>query len=257
MTISPNPARRLAEAEKRELPKRFYKSADMAEVAGDDGGEAMFGLTLDGRPARTPAKNPLAVPSRGVAQALANEWDAQVDVIDPARMPFTKLANTIIDGIIGREQLVRDEIAAYAGSDVLCYRAAHPAGLVQMQKTAWDPILDWLAEAHDVRFVIQTGVMPVDQPAAALAAFGRAVAEHDAHALGALHVMMTLSGSAGLTLAIAAERISRDEAWRAAHVDEDWQISQWGRDEEADARRALRKAEFDAAADYLALHRGG
>ncbi|MGE0613139.1 MAG: ATP12 family chaperone protein [Hyphomicrobiales bacterium] len=229
---------------------RFYKTAsvDRAEEGG-------FRVLLDGRPLRTPARNLLALPSRALAEAVAGEWNEQGEKIVASTMPLTRLANTVIDGIMGAGQQVRDDIAAFAGSDLLCYRAEHPEGLVKAQGAAWDPILRWARSALGADLAITAGVMHVSQPGAALEAVRNALARQDAWALGALHVLTTLTGSAVLALAHAGGHLDPEALWAAAHVDEDWQISQWGEDAEAMARRARRYGEMEAATRLLALSR--
>jgi chaperone required for assembly of F1-ATPase len=229
------------------LAKRFYKTVTVAK--GKDG----FAILLDGRPVRTPRKLPLAVPTRALADAIAAEWAAQGAHIDPAGMPLSKLAVTALDGVVEHAAEVADEIVKYAGSDLLCYRAEGPEALKRLQARTWDPVLRWVEGALGARFVSAEGVMPVGQSAEALDSVAAAVALYDAMALAALHVMTTLTGSALLALAHAKGRLSADEAWAAAHVDEDWQVSQWGVDVEAAERRAKRWAEMQAASRFLAL----
>ena len=234
----------------RALPKRFYKSAGVAEQ-----GPGKHGVRLDGRAVRTPAKAELAVPSAALAQAIAAEWDAQGEHIDPSSMPLTRLANSAIDGVAQREAEVRADIAKYAGSDLLCYRAEAPDELAQQQAAAWDPVLRWAHEQLGARFATRAGLMPVAQPDAAKAAVARALEAYDGFALAALHVMTTLTGSVLLALAHAQGRLTAEEAWAAAHVDEDWQISRWGEDAEAQVRRARRWSDMQAASRMLALLR--
>jgi chaperone required for assembly of F1-ATPase len=236
-------AQRLA---RPELPKRFYKRAT-AESAADGG----FALKLDGRGAKTPARNPLVVRDRPVAEALAGEWNAVGERIDPAAMPLTRLVNSAIDRVAGEMEAVRQDIVAYAGTDALCYRAEGPESLVSAETEAWDPLLAWAREALGVRFLLAGGIMHVRQDDATLAAFGEALKPLDSLKLAALHVATTLTGSAILALALARGRLAPDHAWDAAHVGEDWQMRQWGRDEVAMQRRAARRAEFDAAALVL------
>ena len=231
------------------LRARFYKQAHAGE--GSDG----FPVLLDGRPVRTPARNPLAAPDRALALALAAEWDAQKDKVDPAVMPLTRLANSIVDGVAPKPAPVADEIKQYLGTDLLFYRAAEPAGLVASQREHWDPIVDWARETFGARFVLAEGIVHVAQPSAAITSTAAAIPNganmKDAWRLGALNVVTTLTGSALLALALAAKRLSIDEAWAAAHVDEDWNMSLWGRDEVILARRAYRFAEMQAASRVL------
>lgn len=226
------------------LRKRFYKSAGVAET--QDG----YAVTLDGKPVRTPAKKPLAAPQRAVAESLAAEWEAQAEVIDPAAMPLTRLANSIIDGVAERTDEVAADIAKYFATDLLLYRAEHPDGLVARQTEHWDPVLGWLADEFGARFILAGGVMHVDQPQASLDA-SRAQLPFDPWALGAMHVATTLMGSAMLALALAKGQIDVPQAWTAAHVDEDWNLDLWGRDEAVIARRAARLKELEAAAKVL------
>jgi chaperone required for assembly of F1-ATPase len=235
------------------LQRRVYKTVSVASAGAD----AAFALMLDGKPARTPGKERLAVPSRGIAEALAAEWQAQADRVDPATMPLTRLVNTVIDGVRGREAEVRDDIVKYAGSDLVCYRAQAPEQLVRRQAAHWDPVLAWARQSLSVSFATGVGLMPVRQPEAATAAVARSLAKFDVFALGALHVMTTLMGSALLALAHAGGGIGREAAWAAAHVDEDFQISQWGEDGEAAARRNRRWQEMQAASCLLDLLRAG
>lgn len=239
----PDPLRAAREGGKPALPKRFYAQAGVAP------GEGGFGLVLDGRPARTPAKNPLAVPERAVADALATEWNAQEDVIDPTRMPLTRLVNSALDGVAQRRAAVIEDVAAYAGSDLVVYRAGDPARLVEDQARAWDPVLAWARERLGARFSLSEGVMHVAQDDGALAAV-RAAVERFASpvALAGLHAATTLTGSILIALMLADGALTPDAAWAAAHVDEDFQASVWGRDAEAEVRRERRRAEFDAAA---------
>lgn len=233
------------------LPKRFYK-----EVAVEDEGAGGSALALDGKPVRTPGKAALALSSRALAEAVAQEWRAQDKRIDPGTMPLTRLANTAIDGVSGREQAVIDDILAFAGSDLLCYRAQGPAGLTETQTEHWDPVLAWAKQTLGAPLVVAEGVVHVAQPEASLARLKEQLAGRDAFSLAALHVLTSLSGSALLALAVALGRLSPEEAWKAAHVDEDFQISQWGEDEEAKARREARWRDFAAAARMLKLLQG-
>jgi chaperone required for assembly of F1-ATPase len=228
------------------LPRRFYRQAGVEEAEGG------FRIVLDGRPVRTPARGFLVAPSRAVAQALAAEWDAQGEIIDPATMPLTRLANSIIDGVVASAAPVAADIGKYLGSDLLFYRAEGPQRLVEHQERRWDPVLAWAREALGARFVLAQGVMHAAQPEGAIAAV-RAAIPNDPWRLGALHAITTLTGSALLALALARQHLTTDEAWDAAHVDEDWNMEQWGRDDIALARRDARRAEMDAAATVLAL----
>ncbi len=237
-------------ARKTVLPKRFYKEV---AVKDEDGGWAS--LLLDGKPVRTPGKAPLALSSRALAEALAEEWRMQGERIDPSTMPLTRLANSAIDGVMGREQAVIDDIARHAASDLLCYRAEGPKGLVEAQGKHWDPVLAFGREELKAPLVLAEGIVHVAQPEASLTRIRGELEGCDPFSLAALHVMTALTGSALLALAVLKGKLSPEEAWEAAHVDEDFQISQWGEDEEAKARREARWRDFAAAARALALAR--
>jgi chaperone required for assembly of F1-ATPase len=232
------------------LPKRFYKN-----VAIKDEGEGGAALLLDGKKVRTPGKALLALPARALADAVAEEWRAQGKRIDPATIPLTKLANSAIDGVKGREQAVIDDIVKYAGSDLLCYRAEAPEGLIAAQAKHWDPVLAWAKATLDAPLKLSEGVVHVAQPQASLEQIRAELERFDAFSLAALHVMTTLAGSALLALAVARGLLTPEEGWKAAHVDEDFQISQWGEDEEVARRRVLRWRDFAASARLIALLR--
>jgi len=231
------------------LRKRFYKEATTGE-AGDDG----FSILLDGKPVRTPARRLLAAANRPLADVIAAEWNAQADTIDPARMPLTRLANAVIDAVAANPAPVADEVAKYLGSDLVCYRAESPEGLVARQAELWDPVLAFARDVLDARFVQVAGVMFAEQPAPAIAA-ARVHIPAEPWRLGAVSSITTLTGSALIALALAEGALTPDTAWEAAHLDEDWQMAQWGRDELALARRAFRRGDFDAAATVLRLTR--
>ena len=167
-------------------------------------------------------------------------------------MPLTRLANTIVDGVAPDPGPVADEIAKYLGSDLVCYRADTPEGLVRAQGRSWDPILMWARETLGARFVLTEGVVFVGQPEHAVAASRKAIPP-DPWRLGAINLITTLTGSALIALAVAAKRLSVDEASAAAHVDEDWNMDLWGRDELAMQRRATRFADMQAAGTVLEL----
>jgi chaperone required for assembly of F1-ATPase len=237
-------ARRLAAPA---LLKRFYKEAEMVPE------EAGFTLRLDGRRAMTPGRNPVVVPGPRLAEVMAAEWSAQGDHIDPASMPATRLSNTAIDGVAPRLQEVRDTVLAYAGTDLLYYRAGEPEGLVARQAEHWDRLLAWAEREYGVRFVLAEGVMHVAQPERTLEHIRAELSRFDEpFRLAALSLATTLTGSALIALALASGAVSLEQAWEAAHVDEDWNISQWGADAEAMERRAGRFADFRAAALVLA-----
>jgi chaperone required for assembly of F1-ATPase len=227
------------------LRKRFYRSASIGEGAP-------VPVLLDGRGVKTPAGGTLAAPVQPIAEAIAAEWGAQGERIEPATMPLTRLANTIIDGVAPNPEPIAEEIVKYLGSDLVCYRADAPDGLVAAQARHWDPLLAWTRETHGARFVLSEGVTFVAQPESAVAA-ARAALPLDPWRLGATHVVTTLTGSALLALAVVARRLDVEQAWAAAHVDEDWNMDFWGRDELAMQRRAARFADMQAACKVLSL----
>lgn len=238
----PDPVASAQSGMRNALPKRFYEIASVVERDG------LFHVALDGRTARTPARNPLAVTSAAVAEALAAEWQAQGEKIDPSVMPLTRLVNSALDGVADQHLAVRAEIVRYAGSDALCYRAEEPDALVARQAEIWDPILAEVCARLDARFSLAQGITFAAQPQHTLDAVARRVDAIPAPlALAGAHNLMTLTGSAVLALALADGLREADAVWDAAHLDEDYQIAIWGQDEEAAERRAIRRKEFDAA----------
>ena len=232
-------------AMKPQLPKRFYETAGFAATAG------AFALTLDGRKAKTPGRRLVALPTAALAEAVAAEWQAQVEVINPATMPLTRIVNSIIEGVTDVPEAVAEEIVKYARSDLLCYRADRPQSLVDRQAAAWDPVLTYLRETIGARFFLSEGIVYVEQPAPSIMAV-RAALPGDPWRLGAMSVITTLTGSALLAIAVDRGFLSADAAFDAAHVDDDFQRDTWGHDDEAAERRAVRHAEMTAAAKVLA-----
>jgi chaperone required for assembly of F1-ATPase len=224
--------------------KRFYGHAGITETPGG------FSITLDDKPVRTPSRHPLAAPTRDIAEAIAAEWDAQKEIIDPTTMPLTRLANTVIDAVANRVEAVADDVAKYFHSDMLFYRAGHPVALVAREAAHWDPVLFWAADTLGAHFILTEGIVHVRQPDQAVTA-ARAALPADPWSIAALHVVTTLTGSALLALALMRGLLDEDQAWAAAHVDEDWNSEQWGVDEEVAARRSARLMDFKAAASVL------
>jgi chaperone required for assembly of F1-ATPase len=230
--------------------KRFYTRAGVVESS--DG----FAITLDDKPVRTPSGRALAAPTRDIAEAIAAEWDAQKDNIDPLTMPLTRFANSVADAVAGRVAAVADDIAKYFETDLLFYRASHPEALVAREAALWDIPLFWAADTLGAHFILAEGIVHVRQPDQAIKA-ARAALPDDPWSIAALHVVTTLTGSALLALALLRGVLDADEVWASAHVDEDWNIEQWGVDEEVAARRAARLVDFSAAAGILeALNSG-
>lgn len=243
-----DPLRAVQKDMKRALPKRFYREATSAPRDG------ACAVLLDGRAVRTPAGAALALPVEAAASLVAAEWAAQGEQIDPATMPVTRLVNSALDGVARDLPGVAADIVKYAGSDLVCYRAGEPEGLVAAQAAAWDPALVFAREKLGARFILAEGVMFAAQPDHAIEAFSRAVdavaqAPDAALRIAALHSMTTLTGSALIALMVAHGALTIEDAWAAAHVDEDWQMKLWGADEEALAKRAQRFVDVKAAAD--------
>jgi chaperone required for assembly of F1-ATPase len=230
--------------------KRFYKSVEV-EAAG--GG---FAVLLDGRPVLTPARARLMLPTRALAEAVAAEWSAQGEAIRLEAMPLNRLAATAIDRMTADRQAVVAAVAAYARSDLLCYRAEGPAGLATRQALVWQPFLDWASVALDAPLQVTVGVVPVAQPPDALAAIARAVGRLDPWRLAAVQDATAILGSVVLALAMAAGRLTAEEAVDAAFLDEAFQAERWGEDAEARRRLDTLAGEVAAAARFLALLNG-
>lgn len=225
------------------IGRRRFWDAVAVEPAG-----AGFGVTLDGRPLRTPAQAALELPTRALAEAVAAEWRAVEADVRPEGMFYTRAANAAIDRVAPAPGPVADAIAAYGASDLVCYRAGGPPALVRRQAEGWDPLLDWSATALGAPLTTIEGLMPRDQSPESLAALREAVAAEDAFGLTALHELVVLSGSLLIGLAVARGRLAPEAAWNLACIDEAWQAEQWGRDEEAEAAAARRRADFLRAA---------
>lgn len=223
--------------------KRFYGEVTIA-------GETVL---LDGRPARTPARASLALPTRALAEAVAGEWRAQGAAMDPRSMPLTGLANAAIDRIAPDPAAFAVPLAGYAGTDLLCYRAEGPASLVLAQEAAWDPLIAWAQARYDIRFVLAAGIGHVAQPSGTMIRLGEALMSRGAFALAALHPLVTIAGSLVVALALAEKAIEADAAFDASHLDELWQVGKWGEDARALATREARRHDFAAAARFLSL----
>ena len=230
--------------------KRFYKKT--AAIPAADG----YGITLDGRLVKTAAKHDLVMPNLALAQAIAAEWDAQQGEIRREKMPLTRLAGTTIDRDSTQREAIVRQVAHYAGTDLVCYRATHPPALAARQQAVWQPLIDWAVERYDAPLMVTTGVIPASQPAASLAAFRTVVAEHDDYALTALHAATAACGSLVIALALFEGHVDAREAFAASQLDESFQIEAWGEDAEQAKRRAAIAAEIGAAAQFIALVRG-
>ena len=228
-------------------PKRFWKSATVVAV---DGGHTVH---LDGRPVKTPSKAGLIVPTAAMAAAMAAEWDAQVELVDPRTMPVTRCANSAIDKVRVQHADVAAMLAEYGDSDLLCYRAADPEGLVQRQAEGWDPVLEWAEKELGVRLRVAQGVMHVKQDPAALKRLREELDAFDEFALTAVHDLISLSGSLVLALAVTRNALLPEDAWTLSRIDEHWQIEQWGADEDANADEMIKRAAFLDAMRFYQL----
>lgn len=233
--------------------QRFYKAVTVgaAELAA---GPA-FRILLDNRAVRTPGRAEGLLPTRAVAEAVAGEWAAQHDVLDPQSMPLTGLAWTALDRVRPARAEIVEAVAACAAHDLLCYRAEGPVDLAARQQALWQPLLDWLALTFDAPLAVTAGIVSVEQPPAALAALTRAVAAHDDFALAALSAATAATGSLAIALALVEGRISSEGAFAAARLDESYQMERWGDDAEAARRRAAIRAELAAVERFVALLR--
>ena len=246
-----DPVKNAQKAMRAVLPKRFYKIAEAVET------ETGFAVQLDGRTAKTSGKNPLVLPTHALADLVAAEFGAQKEFIDPFSMPVLRIVNPALDSVTDLMMEVRTDIANYAGTDMLCYRANEPDRLIARQNAMWNPIITRVEHEIGARFILAEGVMHVAQLQPTLTAFARRleVATPDPFTLSATHVMTSLSGSAMLALSVTAGWMSAVDAWTAAHLDEDWTIEFWGQDLEASVRRAKRLQEFEAAAKVISAAR--
>lgn len=227
--------------------KRFWSEVS---ISSEDGA---FGIRLDSRPVKTPAKRPLLVPTQSMADAIAVEWSNVVEIIDPNVMPVTRSANAAIDKVTTQFTEVADMIASYGGSDLLCYRADAPDRLVKRQTESWDPLLEWASQTYKASLVTTFGVMPIQQDGDTLTRLSVRVHGTTSFELAALHDLVSLSGSLVLGLAVVEGRLSPDDAWSVSRVDEDWQSEQWGEDEEAAEAAKIKKAAFCHAAAFHQL----
>jgi chaperone required for assembly of F1-ATPase len=230
-------------------PRRFYKFATVAPVGGG------WGILLDGKPLRSPAKRAFVLPTEALATAIAEEWQAQGDRIVPQSMPLMQFAATAIDRLADQRNALIDEIAAYGGSDLVCYRADEPPSLVRRQEERWQPLIAWVAERYDVALNVTAGIVVVEQPAHTLATFRRVLEACDIFTLTALAGATSAAGSLVIALALAEDRLSAEEAADAALLDELYQAEKWGSDPEAERRRATIRADLAAAKRFHILSR--
>ena len=227
--------------------KRFYQDAGVTETP--DG----FGIALDGKPVSTPAKRPLTLPTLALAEAIAAEWRAQGETVDPNRLPLTRVASIALDLVAPRREAVVAELAKYAGTDLVCYRAEHPSELAERQYAAWQPLVDWVSLRFDAPLTVTAGILPVAQPTASLKALETAIASYDTHRLAALHLATAACGSLVVALALIEGRIDAEAAVASAELDESYEIERWGEDVEQARRRAGLKEDIALAARFVSL----
>lgn len=229
--------------------KRFYKDVT---VEPREGG---FAVLLDGKPVKTPARADLVLPTRVLAESVAEEWREQHGEIAPAKMPLTKAANTAIDRVGPRMDEVIQDLLKFAGADLLAYRAEAPADLAARQARQWDPWLAWAERSHGAKLAVTSGIVAIEQPPEALAALERVLAVHDAFSLTGLHAATTILGSLVLALALADAHLTARGAFELATLDERYQAEKWGLDQAAEARARTLEAELESAANFIGLAR--
>lgn len=227
--------------------KRFWKTAEAVESG------IGWGVELDGKPLRTPAREPLIVPTRALAEAIGGEWNDVEEKIDPRSMPLTGLANAAVDRVAPNRQAFAEGLARYAEADLACYRAESPRGLVELQAEHWDPLLSWGRRRFDVDFNTTTGIVHVDQPAATIDRLVHAISTLDSFRLAGLSPLVTVGGSLLAALGVLEGAFTPEQAWDAVSVDDRWQLEKWGSDAEAEAALANRSWDFLAAAKFLEL----
>ena len=217
--------------------KRFWKNVSVKEGAGG------FEILLDERAIKTPAKSPLAIPTAALAEMIASEWRGVEEEVDPNEMPATRLANSVIEKVVPNKAAIVEMLSEYGGTDLLCYRATRPEGLIAEQAKNWDPLLEWVGDKFGKLNVTQ-GVMHVAQPQTTIDAMEIGLENLSPWQLGAMHELITISGSLVLSLAVGANRLTVEEAWMLSRIDESWQIAEWGEDEEASAAAEKKRQDF-------------
>ena len=232
--------------------KRFYKDVAAEPVEG-----SAFEIHLDGRPVRTPLRQALRVPAGPLAEGIAGEWNSQEEDVDVDSMPFTRIAATAIDRVGSDRAGYTDQIAAYAETDLVCYRAPAPSGLVMMQSKSWQPLVEWTAETYGAVLQVTVGIAPIEQNPTALARIRDALDAHDAYELAALSVATAACGSVVIGLAMTGNHIDAQAAFEASQLDESYQNAIWGVDSEAQQRRDILQADLKATAEFLTLLRAG
>ncbi len=227
--------------------KVFWSNVELGQ------GETGYKVMLDGRDLKTPAKSTLQVPTKAMAEEIAAEWRSLKDKVDPGKLPLTKLANAAIDKVAVQSEPIIGMLAEYATTDLLCYRATSPKGLADRQEQIWQPLLDWFEDTHNVQLEVGSGVMPIRQPTQVLTSCTALLNRYSEFELAAIYDLITLTGSFVIGIATADKKITVSEAWLASRIDEDWQISEWGADEDASILAATREKAFERAAFVLGL----
>ena len=225
--------------------KRFWQNAEVI-VEGDQ-----FGIALDGRPVRTPSKRPLVVPTQAMASQIVAEWNAQVERVDPVTMPWTRSANSALDKVPDQRSEVEAHLKGYADTDLLVYRAEGPIELIKRQAAGWDPVVKWAEAEYSIRLKITRGVMPVKQDPSFINSLAHFMTPMSHFELTGFHDLVTVSGSYLLAVAVAKDEVDSEVGWALSRIDEDWQIEQWGADDEAAKQAAGKKRAFFHAAKFL------
>ena len=229
-------------------PKRPYADVALAQDA-----EGRHLVLLDGKPLRSPAGTVLSAPARALAEAVAAEWRAQPPRLDLSLAPLTRVLGTAHDRIPPNRAAVEADLAAYAETELVCHRAAHPPELLRRQSMVWQPLLDWFAGAYDAPLTVTTGVLATAQPPASLAAIARALSALDPFRLTGMSLAVGAAGSLVVGAALVARRIGPGEAFDAAELDAGFQIERWGEDAEAARRRARLRDDLELADRWMRL----
>lgn len=228
-------------------PKRFWTAVTVEAVEGG------YTIRLDARPVKTPGKSLLVVPTAALAGAIAAEWQAQQGLVRPETMPFTRTANSALEKVAPQFDEVVGLLAAYGETDLLCYRATSPVELIALQNAAWDPLLDWAATALGAPLISVAGVMFVEQPAASTQRLHQMTAALTPFQIAAFHDLVMLAGSLILAFAVTRGRLTAEQAWTASRIDETYQASLWGEDQDAAALAESKRLAFHHAAAFWAM----
>ena len=227
--------------------KRFWKSVSIGEEGG------AWGVKLDGRSIKTPARLPLQVPTRALAEAIGEEWDALGKTIDPRALPLTGIANAALDRVAPDPPGFAGALAKYAEADLACYRAEGPEELVRRQEREWDKLLDWARRRYEIDFVVTSGLIHVEQPAATVDRLTHAILVLDSFRLAGLSPLVSISGSLVAALGILERAMAPDEIWNAVSLDDQWQRERWGADADAEAALHNRRRDFFSSVRFLDL----